>query len=84
MKVRMNEHLGVSQKTGRQLKFNSRNPSAIRSHCELCSHPANYDNFDIVDRSRNDFELLIKESILIGKESPVLNKQVESFQRALY
>ena len=72
-------------KIGIQLKFNRSNASAIRSHCELCSHPANYDNFvDIIDRARNDFELLIEESIFIGKESPVLNKQVKSFQLALY
>ena len=84
MQVRMDEHLRLSQKTCKQLKFNSSNASAIRSHCELYSHPANYDNFDIVDRARNDFELLIKESIFTGKESPVLNKQVKSFQLALY
>ena len=84
MKVRMNEHLGISLRTGKQLKFNSSNATAIRSHCETCHHSASYKDFSIIDTARNDFELLIKESIVIGKESPLLNKQVKSFQLALF
>ena len=84
LKVRMSEHLGISLRTGKQFKFNKNNATAIRNHCEMCQHKGSFKDFRIIGTAKNDFELLIKESILIGKESPILNRQVKSFQLELF
>ena len=83
-KIRMCEHLGTSYKTGKELKWNEANSTVVRNHLKNERHNGDFNNFKIVGFARNDFELLIKESLLINKLKPCLNKQVDSFQLLLF
>ena len=82
--VRMSEHLGISYKTGKPRKYNAQQTTAVREHLRLCKHTSDVKNFKIVSHANSDFELLIKESLLVAKEQPELNKQIKSFQLSLF
>ena len=80
----MCEHLGISHKTGAATKFNNKTTTAIRDHIRETGHQNNFENFETVSFGKNDFECLIKESILIKKFQPILNKQVKTFKLSLF
>ena len=71
--VRRHEHLGISVLSGKPLKYNTQNCTAIRKHINDSNHQCNSDSFEIVGSATNDFYLKIKESLLILKEQPTLN-----------
>ena len=83
-KVRMCEHLGISYKTGAPTKFNIKTTTAIRDHINTSGHVNNFENFELLSFGKNDFECLVKESILIKKNTPPLNKQVKTFKLSLF
>ncbi len=82
--IRMSEHLGISHRTRKIRKYNPKQTTAIREHIRICEHSGSFDDFKIASQGKTDFELLIKESLLVGKEQPILNKQIKSFQLALF
>ena len=82
--VRMSEHFGIACKTGRNSKYNPNKTTAVREDIRVCKHSSNVDNFTIVSHANNDFELLIKESLLVRHDKPLLNKQVNSFSLSLF
>ena len=84
LKVRMCEHLGISHITGKPRKFNPKQDTAVKKHLRESGHKCTLDNFSIISRARNNLDLSIKESLLIGKEQPVLNRQVKTYQLALF
>ena len=83
-KIRMCEHLGVSSKTGKKLKYNDSQASEVRKHLEAFKHEGDFDDFKILGFAKNDFELLIKETLVISKLRPTLNKQNDSFKLKLF
>ena len=83
-KVRMCEHLGVSYKTGKGTKFNPNSSTAVRDHIREKGHENDVTNFEILNHAKNNLECLIKESLLIKKMSPNLNKQVKYFKLSLF
>ena len=83
-KVRMCEHLGISYKTGKPMKYNPNSTTAVKEHLRESGHINNFDNFEILSFAKNDFECLIKESALIRKFKPKLNKQVKEFKLKLF
>ena len=83
LKLRMCEHLGLSPKTGKEYKYTTQ-PSTVRRHLHDEKHISNFNNFKIISSAKNDFELHIKESLLIGSLSPELNKQIKSSQLDLF
>ena len=87
--VRVNEHLGISLRTGKNFKFNpnNKNNSAILSHIQhelICKENSSIKNFSIVGNAISDAHLCIKESLLIQKESPQLNQSVQSVPLKLF
>ena len=50
------------------------NPSAVSDHLLLHNHDSDFNDFTILCRDNNGFRLLIKESILMSRDSSVLNK----------
>ena len=70
----MCEHMGISHLTGKNLKYNNTQATNVRQHIHDLNHIGNFDNFKPLGYARNDFELLIKESLLITKLKPTLNK----------
>ena len=76
LKVRASEHLGFTPLTGKRVT--NLKPSAISDHLLLTGHHGDYDNFTVLSHDANGFKLLIKESILISRDSPILNKNISS------
>ena len=76
LKVRASEHMGVSALTGKV--SNSQQSTAVRDHLLFCSHQVSFDDFSIITTARNNFELELKESLLIHNDKPSLNKTTTS------
>ena len=75
-KIRIDEHRGVSYRTN--LPISHPTASAIRTHCFKCRHKINYKDFSIISSTKNNFRLLINESIEIKQTHPTLNSDVSS------
>ena len=78
--VRCREHLGINKK-GNSVKVTL---SAFRDHIKDTGHSASLDNFCIIDRTNNELELLIHESIPILRDRPTLNFQSSSIPLCLF
>ena len=83
-KVRICEHLGISYRTGKPLKYDVRKPTAVRENIRCDKHAADFTNFKVLGCAKNDYTLQIKESLLIGKEKCDLNKQVKCLKLELF
>ena len=69
------EHLDISNLTRKRLKCVKQ--LAISDHLLECNCSIEFDHFDIL--ASNRFRLLIKESLLIKRDQPQLNKTIKSF-----
>ena len=79
---RLSDHLGISSLTGKKL---STPPfSSIRSHSSQTAHSFSASNFDLIAQANSEFELLIKESLLISQLSPSLNVNQSSIPLSLF
>ena len=81
LKVRSSEHIGISHLTGKRVECK---PSAVSDHFLLHNHDSDFNDFTILCRDNNGFRLLIKESILISRDSPVLNRNTASIPLLLF
>ena len=83
--VRWCEHLKLQPFRGGASK-NKQKPTAVNSHCTTTGHQATHDDFEVIgrERSRNGYHLKIKESLLIKKLAPSLNKQDSSIPLMLF
>jgi len=75
--MRIEEHKGFSFRNT-NYKLTRPNKSSIRSHCEAKNHSFSSENFEILDSSPFDFDLIILESLWIWKEKPNLNEYSSS------
>ena len=78
--VRCREHLGIN-KAGQKINSNS---SSIGDHISKFGHKASFDDFEIISKADNHFDLLIHESLLIKRDTPSLNSQTSSIPMALF
>ena len=69
--VRSSEHIGISHLTAKRVECK---PSAVSDHLLLHNHGNNFNDFTILCRDNNGFRFLLKESILISRDSSVLYK----------
>ena len=76
LKVRCGEHTGISPLTSKKIK--PLKESAIRDHLLICNNVPSFDEFSILAHGNNRFVLEIKESLLIKRDKPVLNKNISS------
>ena len=76
----------MSLRTGKPYTYNPKNinNTAVLSHIQKCKCEASTDDFEIIGSARNDFHLRIKESLLIQKDNPILNKTVKSTPLMLF
>ena len=81
LNVRSSEPIGISHLTGKRVECK---PSVVSDHFLLHNHDSNFNDFTILCRDNNGFRLLIKESILISRDSPVLNKNTASIPLLLF
>ena len=63
--------MGISNLTEKRVK--NVKQSAVSDHLLQCDFSINFDDFDILASETNNFRLLIKESLLIMCDKPVLN-----------
>ena len=80
--VRAAEHMGILHLTNKRLK--NVKQSAISDHLLTCECNINFDGFTILSNDSNNINLLIKESLLISRDKPILNKTVKSFSLELF
>ena len=78
--IRSREHLGIGKK-GQPIKTS---PSAISEHIKQTGHCANLENFTILEKANNEYDLLIFESLLILRDRPSLNAQNSSIPLVLF
>ena len=71
--VRIGKHIGISSLTNKQVKPKN---SSLADHLLFCNHPASYDAFSILTRENKTFLLELKESLLITRDKPSLNRKV--------
>ena len=69
----------VSQKRVKNMK-----ESAVSDYRLQCDCVISFDDFDILASDTNNFRLLIKESLLIKRDKPILNRIIKSFPLKLF
>ena len=82
LKVRSGEHIGISPLTFRKVKPSKE--SAIRDHLLNCNNIPSFDKFTILAYGHHKYILEIKESLLIRRDRPVLNKNISSAKLFLF
>ena len=80
--TRVSEHTGTSNLTGKRIK--NAKELAISDHLLQCESPITFDDFDYLASDSNKFKLLIKESVFIKHDKPVLNRTTKSYQLDLF
>ena len=81
-KVRVSEHMGVSARTGKNIK--STKNSAVRDHMLVCNNIVSFEDFSVLANGTNDFRIKLQESLLIHRDGPQLNKTSESAPLMLF
>ena len=71
--IREVEHMGISNLTGKHPK--NIKQSAISDHLLQCNCPINNDDFSILAKNYNKFKLILRESLLIKRDKPILNRR---------
>ena len=79
--VRICEHKGVSCLTGKH--FDRPSFSTIREH-SMSNALIALDGFRILAKGNTDIELLIKESLLIADQRPILNSNISSLELRVF
>ena len=74
--------MGISNLTSKHVK--NVKDSAVSDHLLQCNYAIDFDHFDVLASDTNSFRLLIKESLLIKRDKPVLNRTVKSFSLKLF
>ena len=82
LKVRCAEQIGISLLTWKKIKPSKE--SAISEHLSICNNIPSFDEFSILAHGNNRFVLEIKESLLIKRDKPVLNKNISSARLFLF
>ena len=69
--------MSISNLTSKRVK--SEKESAVSDHLLQCNCAIDFGHFDDLASDTNSFRLFIKESLLIKRDKPVLNRTVKSF-----
>ena len=77
----MCENIGVFALTGKKVKGD--NDSARKEHHLFCNHSFGFDDFPILARNNNNFKVTLIESLLINRDTPLLNKNRHSLHLEL-
>ena len=73
-KVRICEHLGISQLTRKKVKIDNKKLKVIQEHLLCCNNSSSFEDFSILTRESNDFKLKIMKSLLVARDKAILNK----------
>ena len=72
---RIGEHIGILPLTKKKFKPKS---SAVSDHLLLCNHSPSFENFSVLTKENKKLLLELKESLLIMKDKPPLNRNIRS------
>ena len=81
LNVRSIEHIRISHLAGKRVECKS---SPVSDYLLLHSHGSNFNDPTILSRDNNVFKLLLRDSILISRDSPVLNNSTASIPLLLF
>ena len=73
-KERISEHQGVSPRTGQPVKGTL--STTVRDHMLVCDHKVVHEDFTFIGNESNRYLLELKESLLIKRDKPSLNKNL--------
>ena len=76
LKISSREHIDISPLSFKKVKPSAE--SSIRDHLPFCNHDPSFDDFTILAQGTKRFLLEIKESLLIKRDKPILNKNISS------
>ena len=82
LKVRSGEHTGISPLTSKRIK--PAKDSAVHDHLFSCKNEPSFDEFPVLARASNKLTIGIKESLLIKKDKPILNRNTSSIDLLLF
>ena len=71
LKVRAGEHISISPLTRKRVHNNRK--SSFKDCCLLSSHLCSFDDFTVSIYKSHKFKCLIKESLLVNQDKPLLN-----------
>ena len=80
--TRISEHIGVSPLTGKERSISTM--SSILAHKHMHKHPVSTSDFKILSSGTSEWDLLIRESLLISQLNPVLNANIRSSPLELF
>ena len=75
-------HMEILYSRNKQLK--NVKQSAISDHLLTCNCNINFNDFTILPKDSNNINLIIKESLLVSRDKPILNKTFKSFPLELF
>ena len=75
LNVKIGEHIGISALTWKKVKPKG---GAVSDHLLLCNHSPSFENFSVLIKKNKKFLLELKESLLIMREKPSLNRNIRS------
>ena len=75
LNVRIGEHIGISPLTRKKVKPKG---SAVSDHFLLFNHSPSFENFSVLTKENEKFLLELKESVLIMRDKPSLNRNIRS------
>ena len=80
--TRVAEYMRITNLTGKRLK--NVKQFAISDHLLQCNCAINFDDFSILATDCNKFNLILRESLLIKRGKPILNRTIKSFPLELF
>ena len=81
LNVRIREHIRISPLTKKKFKPKG---SAVSDHLLLCNHSPSFENFSVLTKENKKFLLELKESLLIMRDKPFLNRNIRSVPLYLF
>ena len=73
--VRIGEHIRISPLTEKKVKPKG---SAFSPHLLLCNHSPSFENVSVLTKENKKFLLELKESLLIMRDKPSLNRNIRT------
>ena len=78
LRVRAGEHIGLSPLTFKKCKPSKE--TAVRDHLLFCGNDPSFEEFSVLAKASSKFSLEIKESLLIKRDTPNLNRNTASVE----
>ena len=82
LKVRAGEHISMSSLTGKRVNNNKK--CSVKDQYFLSGQVCSFRDFIVLNYESHKFKRLIKESLLVTKDKPLLNKQIKSLKLELF